>query len=319
MTASKADIQRLIECSICCDYLTEVRETPCCHQLFCYSCIQSWLNKSTKNCPKCGTAIATEQSLLKNIVIQRFVDNLQFECPNAPHGCLMKVSRSELEKHKRTCSYSPDKRAQKQRLKLDESRNLLTRHKEGKVQLSANILSDLAKLFYAEHDYTQAKECLQMINDKSKSPELFILHAHIERECNQYDKALELYNKAYSTVKSTTERIEILQSKGHILVKKAQYDQAKDVFRQALVLLPSDDTSQTKATLLNALGLVAKKRSDVSEENPHLITDRLFLHSSTIKPFRFTMMLWKSSIQTRNSGRISSLISQVSSSMIDFD
>lgn len=267
MTATKADIQRLIECSICCDYLSEVRETPCCHQLFCYSCIQSWLYKSTKNCPKCGMATLTEQSLLKNIVIQRLVDNLQFDCPNALHGCLMKVPRSELEKHKRTCSYSPDKLAQKQRLKLDESRNLLTRHKDGKVQLTANILSDLAQLFYAEHEYTQAKECLQMINDKTKSPDLLILHGHIERECNQYDKALELYSKAYSTANSTAQRIEILQSKGHILLKKAQYDQAKETFRQALVLLPSDDTSQTKAKLLNALGLVAKKRSDVSKEN----------------------------------------------------
>ena len=266
MTATKADIQRLIECSICCDYLTDVRETPCCHQLFCYSCIQSWLQKSTKTCPKCRTPTLTEQSLLKNVVIQRLVDNLQFDCPNTLQGCLMKVPRSELNKHKRTCAYSPEKLAQKQRMKLEESRNLLSKHKDGKVHLTDNILADLAKLFYTEHDYTQAKECLQMLNGKSQSQELLIVQAHSERECNQYDKALELYSKAYSTANSTTQRIEILQSKGQIFLKKAQYEQARETFRQALVLLPSDDTSQTKAKLLNALGLVAKKCSDVSEE-----------------------------------------------------
>lgn len=270
MTASKADIQRLIECSICCDYLTDVRETPCCHQLFCYSCIQSWLQKSTKTCPKCGTSNLIEQNLLKNIVIQRFVDNLQFDCPNAPHGCLMKVSRSELNKHKRTCSYSPEKLAQKQRLKLEESRSLLNKHKDGKAHLTDNILADLAKIFYAEREYTQAKECVQMINGKIQSQELLILQAHSERECNQYDKALELYTKAYSTANSTAQRIEILQSKGEILLKKAQYDQARESFRQALVLLQSSDSSQTKAKLLNALGLVAKKRSDVSEEKANV-------------------------------------------------
>ena len=100
MTATQNDIQRLIECCICCDYLTDVRETPCCHQLFCHSCIQSWLQTSTHNCPRCRSTALTEQTLTRNIVIQRFVDNLQFDCPHQLQGCPAKIPRSDLEEHK---------------------------------------------------------------------------------------------------------------------------------------------------------------------------------------------------------------------------
>jgi tetratricopeptide (TPR) repeat protein len=267
MTATKNDIQRLIECCICCDYLTEVRETPCCHQLFCYSCIQAWIQKSTKTCPRCRSTALTEQSLLKNVVIQRFVDNLQFDCPNVSQGCLVKVPKCELIKHKRICSYSPEKLAEKHQLKLEESRALLIRYKTGQMNITDNILYDLAQLFYTEHEYDNAKECLQMIKDKTNLQKIIILQAQIERDTNQYDKALELYTKAYSLANSISQRIELLASKGYLLVKKAQYEQAKDVFRQALDLLRPDDVSQTKAQILNSLGLIAKKCSDVRQKN----------------------------------------------------
>jgi tetratricopeptide (TPR) repeat protein len=275
MTATKGDIQRLIECCICCDYLTEVRETPCCHQLFCYSCIQSWLQKSTKSCPRCRSTALTEQSLLKNIVIQRFVENLQFECPNALQGCSVKMPKCDLIKHQRVCAYSPEKLSNKQKSKLEESRSLLSKCKEGKMHPSDNVLYDLAKLFHTEHEYDNAKECVQMIKDKNKSQELLILQAQIERDTNQYDKALELYTKAYSLANSISQRIELLSAKGHLLLKKAQYEQAKDTFTQALDLLYSGDESQTKAEILNALGLIAKKCSDVNKNL--LYHFRLFL------------------------------------------
>ncbi|CAF1128633.1 unnamed protein product [Rotaria sordida] len=265
MTAKKSDIQRLIECCICCDYLTDVRETPCCHQLFCYACIQSWLNKPTKNCPRCRSTTLTEQNLLRNIVVQRFVDNLQFPCPYALQGCLVEIARCDLLKHKRLCSYSPEKLANKQRLKLEESRALLLKYKEGKIYLTDNVLFDLAKLFHIEHDYNNAKECLQMIKDQNKLQEIIILQAQIERDTNQYDKALELYTKAYSLTNSISQRIELLSAKGYLLLKKAQYEQAKDMFTQAFDLLRIDDQSQTKVELLNALGLIAKKCSDYDQ------------------------------------------------------
>jgi tetratricopeptide (TPR) repeat protein len=208
----------------------------------------------------------TEQSLLRNIVIERFVDNLQFDCPNALQGCSVKVSKCDLIKHKRLCSYTSEKLAQKHRLKLEESRNLLTKYKEGKMQISDNIFFDLAELFYSEHEYSHAKECLEFIKEKSNSQKLIILQAHIERETNQYDKALELYTKAYASANSISQRIELLEAKGLLLLKKAQYEQAKDVFSQALDLLRPNDTTQTKVKILNSLGLIAKKCSDVKKE-----------------------------------------------------
>ncbi|CAF5127991.1 unnamed protein product, partial [Rotaria sp. Silwood1] len=113
------------------------------------------------------------------------------------------------------------------------------------------------------HDYDNAKECLQMIKDQNNLQEILILQAQIEQDTNQYDKALELYTKAYSLAKTISQRIELLSSKGYLLLKKAQYEQAKDIFQQALDLLRIDDESQTKVELLNALGLIAKKCSDV--------------------------------------------------------
>jgi predicted Zn-dependent protease len=263
MTATQNDIQRLIECCICCDYLTEVRETPCCHQLFCHSCIRSWLQTSTKNCPRCRSTTLTDQTLTQNIVIQRFVDNLQFDCPHKLQGCPAQVPRCDLENHKRSCSYSPELLANKRQRKLKELRDLLAKYKTGRPRANDADLYDLARSFCTEHEYKNARECLQLIKNKKNVPELIILQAQIERDENHYDQALELYTQAYSLEKSNPKRIEILLAKGHIYIKKAQYGQAKETFQQALKLLPTNDSSQTKAEILNAFGLVAKKCSEV--------------------------------------------------------
>jgi tetratricopeptide (TPR) repeat protein len=263
MTATEKDIQVLIECCICCDYLTEVRETPCCHQLFCHSCIQSWLQTSTKNCPRCRSTTLTEQTLTKNIVIQRFVDNLQFDCPHKLQGCAAKVPRIDLIEHKRSCTYSSEILDNKHRKKLEELRALFTKYKTGRPRATDNALYDLAKSFYTEREYKSARECLQLIKNKKDLPEMVTLQAEIERDDNHYDLALELYTQAYSLANSVLNRIELLLAKGRLYIKKAQYGQAKDTFQQALDLLQTDDQSQIKAEILNAFGLVAKKCSEV--------------------------------------------------------
>ncbi|UJR09936.1 hypothetical protein I4U23_014158 [Adineta vaga] len=261
MAASKSEIQR-IECCICCDYLTDVRETPCCHQLFCYTCIQSWLQKSTKNCPRCRSTTLIEQNLIKNIVIQRFVDNLLFECPNTLQGCEAKVPKSDLIKHQRLCTFSAEKLAAQQQAKLEESRTKLLRCKDGKMQITDNVLYDLAKLFYTEHDYDGAKDCIELMKEKEHSQKIIILQAQIERDTNHFDKALALYMKAYTYVNSIAQRIELLSARGYILLKKAQYEDARNVYTQALDLLRPNDESQIKAEILNALGLIDKKCSN---------------------------------------------------------
>ncbi|CAF1231755.1 unnamed protein product [Rotaria sordida] len=265
MTATQNDIQRLIECCICCDYLTEVRETPCCHQLFCYSCILSWLQTSTKNCPRCRSTTLTEQMLTKNFVIQRFVDNLEFDCPNKLQGCPAKVPRSDLTKHKRLCQYSPEKLTNKNREKLEELQALLAKYKTGKTHVTDSAIFDLAKLFHSEHEYQYARECLQLIKDTKNLPEMVTLQAQIERDDSHYDKALELYTQAFSLANSTLERIEILLAKGHLYIETAQYGHAKDTLKEALDLLETENHPQRKAEILNAFGLVAKKCSDYDQ------------------------------------------------------
>lgn len=263
MTATENEIQRLIECCICCDYLTDVSETPCCHQLFCRSCILSWLQTSTKNCPRCRSTTLSPQTLTKNVIIQRFVDNLEFDCPNKLQGCPARIPRCDLAQHKILCQYSPEKLVNKQRKKLIELEALFQKFTNKAKRGTDRDFYDLAVLFYNEHEYQRARDCLQLIKDKKAIPEMVNLRAKIERDDSHYDQALELYTEAYSLTEAIPERIEILLDKGHIYVKKAQYGLAKDILTQALELSETDDNPERKARILNAIGLVAKKCSEV--------------------------------------------------------
>ncbi|CAF1513511.1 unnamed protein product [Adineta ricciae] len=266
MTATQRDIQLLIECCICCDYLTDVRETPCCHQLFCLTCIQSWLQTATKNCPRCRSTTLTEENLMNNVVIQRFVDNLQFDCPHKLQGCPAKVPRVDLIIHKQTCQYSPEKLDSKHRKKVEELQVLLTRYRSKKNQTTDRMFYDLAKSFYAEHELKHARECLKLIKDTKRLPETILLQAQLERDENHYDEAFQLYTQAYNRATSNVERIEILLATGHLYLKKAQYNHAKDAFQHALDLVQNNaEKSQTKAEILNAFGLVAKKCSEYDQ------------------------------------------------------
>ena len=263
MTATQNEIQQLIECCICCDYLTDVRETPCCHQLFCHACIRSWLQTANQNCPRCRSTIANEQNLSRNIVIQRFVDNLLFDCPNILQGCAAKIPRIDLENHKRGCEYSPDTLANKRREKLKELNGILTKYRARNSRATANDFYELARAFHIEHDYQAASECLKLIKDKKTCPQMVALQAQIQQDQNHYDQALQLYNEALTLAKSVPAKIEILLAKGHLFIKKAHYGEAKQSFENALELLATNDQSQTKAEILNAFGLVAKKCSEV--------------------------------------------------------
>ncbi|CAF4772949.1 unnamed protein product [Rotaria sp. Silwood1] len=265
MTATQNEIQLLIECCICCDYLTDVRETPCCHQLFCLSCIKSWLQQSAHNCPRCRSSALTEQTLTKNVVIQRFVDNLQFDCPHKLQGCPAKIPRIDLTKHKQSCPYSPDKMKNQRQQKLSQLRLKLRQFNNSKKNTNNNGLYDIAQAFYDEHEYDEARKCLKMIKNTQNTFDIIHLNAKIEHDDGQYDKALELYARAYSNTNSTPQRIEILLATGHIYLKKAKYPEAKDAFIRTLDLLPDNDQSTKKAEIFNGIGLVAKKCSDYDQ------------------------------------------------------
>mgnify|MGYP001087494534 CR=1 FL=1 len=262
MTATQADIQRLIECCICCDYLTDIRETPCCHQLFCLECIRSWLQTSTQTCPRCRSTNLTEQTLLQNVVIQRFVDNLQFDCPFKLQGCPAKVPRCDLAIHKQRCSYSPEILANKHRVKLAELNNELKKYKSNSRRTTDSNWLDLAKAFFEIHEYQHARECLATIKQK-KSLQFTMLQAQIERDSNHYDKALANYAEALIYANANEQKIEIRMAQGYLLIKKAQYTQAREQFQVAFDLLSTNEQLQTRAEIFNAFGLIAKKCSEV--------------------------------------------------------
>lgn len=79
------DCSTLIECPICCDYFKTVSETPCCHGLYCQSCLTEW-NRSNGSCPSCRKKIELN-ACTTNVPIQRFVDSIPLECPYKLEGC----------------------------------------------------------------------------------------------------------------------------------------------------------------------------------------------------------------------------------------
>ncbi|CAF0855602.1 unnamed protein product [Adineta ricciae] len=263
MIATQSEFQVLIECGICCDYLTDVRETPCCHQLFCLTCIQSWLRKFAPNCPRCRSTTLTEQTLITNIAIQNFIENIQFNCPNKLQGCSAKIPRTDLIQHKQACPYAPEKLKYLREQKLFELRLQLQQYSNAKARTrdKDNELYDLAKVFHEEHGYDEARQCLKMIKGMQNVFNITILSAQIEQDDGQYDKALELYTDVYLKAKTNPQRIELLLASGHIYLKQAKYTEAQEKFTRAFKLLPHNDQSQKKAEILNSIGLLAKKCS----------------------------------------------------------
>jgi len=107
--------QVLTECPICCDFLQNVLETHCCHNLFCNQCLTDW-RATQRTCPGCRANLDLERCHA-NIPIQRFVDGLPLDCPYKLSGCNAKVPRSEVERHKGLCAYHPDKIAEQKKKK----------------------------------------------------------------------------------------------------------------------------------------------------------------------------------------------------------
>ena len=311
MTATPNAIQHIIECCICCDYLTDVRETPCCHQLFCQACIQSWLATSSRTCPRCRATNLSSETLLQNVVIQRFVDNLQFDCPFKLEGCPAQIPRSDLLAHKNACSYSEEKLRHQRAENLKALNKRLAQYKTSKARVNDESFLELAREFREQKEYRIARECLQLIKNKNKLPQLIIVQAQIERDENHYDIALQLYRQALTQAKSIEERVEILLAQGHLFLKKAQYTQAKDIFHEALGLLPSNNSFQKRAEILNACGLVAKKCSEVNFWKKFQIENSFVFVFSTIKRFVRITTLLKSSMLNPNFGLKSFLISLV--------
>lgn len=139
----------IIECGICVDFLQDAQETPCNH-LFCGGCLRGWL-RQRPSCPICRAPVASENLLRPAVVIQRFVDSMTLDCPNA--GCPVTPSRRDLSSHLAACEFRPEKvlLQQQQRRAALEARSVAQEalFRAGKIQdqipqmtaLAADLLS----------------------------------------------------------------------------------------------------------------------------------------------------------------------------------
>jgi len=97
--------ERLLECPICEDIYDDVVETPCCHKCYCRNCIASWIAKS-RTCPECRTPLANHDECIKNLPVQRFVNNLRIPCPFVTFGCQDNITRGIMHEHMEKCNFA---------------------------------------------------------------------------------------------------------------------------------------------------------------------------------------------------------------------
>jgi hypothetical protein len=96
----------LLDCPICSEKFTNAHETSCCHHCFCKACAEEWINK-TKTCPSCRKEISSND-LSASVPIQRLVDILPVECPNAAKGCdARRLTRGVIKEHlEKSCGFA---------------------------------------------------------------------------------------------------------------------------------------------------------------------------------------------------------------------
>lgn len=290
----EVQIQGLIECPICCDYLKDVLESQCCHTLYCKQCLTNWRNANS-TCPGCRSKIDVSKCT-QNIPIQRFVDSIPFACPFKLNGCPAKVPRSELEKHKLLCLFRPEKLAELKKQKTEELNRMKLKlearekelqskvariKKEEKIKALKELYKDLIELSRSLMDVGEYTEALKIVERAQK----YCVEVHGTQsvelaECNnlmalilsgdaKYEKALSILEgcvKIAVVIKMAEKQTEFLINQGNTLMKLAKYNEAAEKFNEALKVKDTFNLSATKmAEILNAIGLVAKKRSKYDE------------------------------------------------------
>ncbi|CAI2362722.1 unnamed protein product [Moneuplotes crassus] len=87
----------LVNCPICLDMIEDATETPCCHNIFCETCISK-----TDKCPICQSEYYAYQ-LTPNIPMRRLINEILMKCKN--EGCETECTKANLEKHLEVCLY----------------------------------------------------------------------------------------------------------------------------------------------------------------------------------------------------------------------
>ncbi|XP_028406699.1 uncharacterized protein LOC114529147 [Dendronephthya gigantea] len=93
-------------CLICFKVVKDPVQCPNEHH-FCRSCIQKWLQESSKTCPTCQHHL-TEETLVKPPrFFMESLERLEVFCDNASRGCREVVELEFLDQHVNRCGYSP--------------------------------------------------------------------------------------------------------------------------------------------------------------------------------------------------------------------
>jgi len=286
------DSEKILECPICCDILQSVRETLCCHYLFCEECLLSW-SDSNSTCPGCRTYL--DLSLVKqNIPIQRFIDALPVDCPYRLNGCKEAPVRAALEEHKHICPFRPECIEAEKAKRLEElnnrRQNILMMEDNLKVDMTrlfgddkmnrflevANEMCNLAMDLFASSNYEEAtvlatkamnykKEIFG--NEATEIVDVLILLGKILFKSAKYDDALSFLEVGKNiTLSSNNFKLlfDISLLIGDIYIKLAKYNEARNPYNDALDISITNfgPTSRERGIVYNAIGILEKKCSD---------------------------------------------------------
>lgn len=90
-------------CPICFCLLWKPRSCSTCQHLFCYQCIQTWLNENINTCPLCRSLY---EEKLAPPLIQSVLSHYSIRCRNSSFGCQGILSYDCLEQHENLeCKY----------------------------------------------------------------------------------------------------------------------------------------------------------------------------------------------------------------------
>ncbi|CAE8645331.1 unnamed protein product [Polarella glacialis] len=151
------DLSAQFVCPICLEVCEDAVETPCCHNLFCYSCLLSKEHHIEK-CPICKRVLQAG-SVCANVPVRRMISDLPCSC--RLDGCDARgLRRRDLTQHEVQCGFLP---------------------------VNCPHSSECAKLLRSQLDHHQAVECQYRPTDcpmrcGSTIP-LACIEEHLGRDC----------------------------------------------------------------------------------------------------------------------------------------
>ena len=99
-------VESRLLCPVCSNVLKDPVQCPNEHY-FCRSCIGKHLHENSETCPMCQHHL-TEETLTKSPrILTDMLQNLKIRCDHAKRGCRELIKLEFLERHVKSCGYSP--------------------------------------------------------------------------------------------------------------------------------------------------------------------------------------------------------------------